>query len=29
LRIMIKTYKRQDGEGLMANKVVREVERIS
>jgi hypothetical protein len=29
LRIMIETYKRQDGEGLGANKVVREVERIS
>jgi hypothetical protein len=26
---MIETYKRQDGEGLGANKVVREVERIS
>jgi hypothetical protein len=26
---MIETYKPQDGEGLGANKVVREVERIS
>jgi hypothetical protein len=29
LRIMIETYKRQDGEGLGANKFVREVKRIS
>jgi hypothetical protein len=29
LRMMIEAFKRQDGEGLEANKVVREVERIS
>jgi hypothetical protein len=29
LRIMIETYKGQDGEGLGANKLVSEVERIS
>jgi hypothetical protein len=29
LRMMLEAFKRQDGEGLGANKVVREVERIS
>jgi hypothetical protein len=28
-RIMIETYKRQDGEGLVHTRLVREVERIS